>query len=122
MAIGTITFEQEPIGDSTTSPVITNWNPIIPYAVKQTDISGLFYFKFILEIRLDDASGTIIGKLKQRKNGSTSGTSNVAGIFDVREIVNSQLKDTIADQNDTTKPIHLLGANVATTPLILEEP
>ena len=67
MALGTISFEQEPIGDSTTSPVITNWNPIIPYAVKQTDISGLFYFKFILEIRLDDASGTIIGKLKQRK-------------------------------------------------------
>ena len=116
MALGTISFEQEPIGDSTTSPVITNWNPIIPYAVKQTDISGLFYFKFILEIRLDDASGTIIGKLKQRKNGSTSGTSNVAAIFDVREIVNSQLQDTVADQNDTTKPIHLLGANVATTP------
>jgi len=119
MALGTITFEQEPIGDAITSPVITNWNPIIPYAVKQTSISSLFYFKFILEIRLTDASGTLLGKLKQRKNGSTSGTSNVAAIFDVREIINSQLEDTIADQNDTTKPIHLLGANVVAKPFSL---
>jgi len=121
MALGTISFEQEPIGDSTTLPVITNWNPIIPYAVKQTDISGLFYFKFILEIRMDTSGGTIIGKLKQRKNGSTSGTSNVAAIFDVKEIINSQIKDTIADQNDETKPLHLLGANVVAKPFSINK-
>ena len=119
MAIGTISFEQEPIGDSTTSPVITNWNPIIPYAVKQTSISDLFYFKFILEIRLDTSGGTLIGKLRQRKNGSTSGTSNVAAIFDVRDLINSQILDTVADQNDTTKSIHTLGENVVAKPFSL---
>ena len=116
MAIGTISFEQEPIGDSTTSPVITNWTPIIPYAVKQTDISGLFYFKFILEIRLTDGSGTLLGKLKQRKNGATSGTSNVKAIFDVREIVNSQLEDTVEDVGTVGKSIHTIGENTTTLP------
>ena len=47
MAIGTITFEQKPISGTVELPVITNWTPIIPYAVKQTSIVDLFYFKFI---------------------------------------------------------------------------
>ena len=45
MGLGSIAFVQEPIGDSTKSPVITNWNPIVPYTVHQDDISSLFYFK-----------------------------------------------------------------------------
>ncbi len=114
MAIGTISFEQEPIGDSSQLPVITNWTPIVPYTVKQTSITDLFYFKFILEVRLTDASGTLLGKIKQRPNGYATGTTNVIGIYDVKDIVNSQLEDTIADQNDTTKSIHTLGKNVAT--------
>ena len=113
MALGTISFEQEPISDTATVPVITNWTPIIPYTTKQTDITDLFYFKFVLEIRIDDASGTLLGKIKQRPNGHATGTTNVIGIFDVRSIVNSQLEDTRQDQNDTTKSIHTLGANVA---------
>lgn len=116
MALGTISFEQEPISDTATVPVITNWTPIIPYTTKQTDITDLFYFKFILEIRIDDASGTLLGKIKQRPNGHATGTTNVIGIFDVRSIVNSQLEDTRQDQNDTTKSIHTLGANVAAKP------
>ena len=113
MALGTISFEQEPISDTANVPVITNWTPIIPYTTKQTDITDLFYFKFILEIRIDDASGTLLGKIKQRPNGHATGTTNVIGIFDVRSIVNSQLEDTRQDQNDTTKSIHTLGSNVA---------
>ena len=116
MALGTISFEQEPISDTATVPVITNWTPIIPYTTKQTDITDLFYFKFVLEIRIDDASGTLLGKIKQRPNGHATGTTNVIGIFDVRSIVNSQLEDTRQDQNDTTKSIHTLGANVAAEP------
>ena len=119
MALGTISFEQEPISDTATVPVITNWTPLIPYTTKQTDISSLFYFKFVLEIRIDDASGTLLGKIKLRPNGYATGTSNVIGIFDVRSIVNSQLEDTRQDQNDTTKSIHKLGANVAAKPFSL---
>lgn len=116
MALGTITFEQEPISDSATVPVITNWTPLIPYTTQQTSISDLFYFKFVLEIRIDDASGTLLGKIKLRPNGHATGTTDVIGIFDVRTIVNSQLEDTRQDQNDTTKSIHTLGANVAAKP------
>lgn len=119
MALGTITFEQEPISDSATVPVITNWTPLIPYTTQQTSISDLFYFKFVLEIRIDDASGTLLGKIKLRPNGHATGTTDVIGIFDVRSIVNSQLEDTIQDQNDTTKSIHTLGANVAAKPFSL---
>ena len=43
MALGTISFEQEPISDTATVPVITNWTPIIPYTTKQTNITDLFY-------------------------------------------------------------------------------
>jgi hypothetical protein len=116
MGLGTISFEQEPIGDSTTLPVITNWTPLVPYVLQQTDISSLFYFKFILEIRIDDASGTLLGKIKQRPNGYSTGTSNVRAIFDVRDVVNSQLKDTTNDVGFTTGTIHKVGVNVATLP------
>jgi hypothetical protein len=61
MAIGNITFAQEPVNTTSKVPVITNWTPMIGYMVYQDDISGLFYFKLILEVRLDDASGTLLG-------------------------------------------------------------
>ena len=70
MAIGSISFEQEPVEDNT--PAITNWTPIVPYVVLQDDISGLFYFKLILEVRLESSTGLLIGKLKQRRNGFSS--------------------------------------------------
>ena len=48
MALGTISITQTPTNTSSKFPVIVDGNPIIPYSVKQTDISGLFYFKFVL--------------------------------------------------------------------------
>jgi hypothetical protein len=119
MAIGSISFLQYPVSNTGKRPVITNWTPIVPYSVKQTDISGLFYFKFILEIRITDASGTLLAKLKQKKNPSTTGTTDVNAIFDLKDIVNTQLKTQVADYNSSTGSIHLLGANVATKPFSL---
>ena len=113
MALGTISFQQYPVASSGKRPVITNWTPIVPYAVRQTDISGLFYFKFILEIRITDASGTLLGKIKQKKSPAVTGTTNVTAVFDVRDIVNTQLETQTADYNDTTTSIHTLGSNVA---------
>ena len=114
-----LSFEQEPISDSTTSPVITNWTPIVPYVLYQNaSIASYFYYKLVLEIRIDDASGTLLGKIKQRRNGySVDIAANKArAIFDLKDIVNSQLEDTNADQNATTKTIHKVGTNSATTP------
>ena len=111
MAIGTISFQQTPVLSSAKRPAITNWTPIVPYAVRQTDISGLFYFKFILEIRITDASGTLLGKIKQKKSPAVTGTTNVTAVFDLRDIVNTQLETQMADYNDTTKSIHTLGVN-----------
>ena len=118
MAIGSISFVQKPVGTSDQVPVITNWNPIVPYVVLQDDISGLFYFKLILEVRLDSSTGLLLGKLKQRRNGLASDITNTKAraIFDLRDMANSQLEDTNADQNDTTKSIHTLGANVIGKP------
>jgi hypothetical protein len=107
-------FVQEPIGDSGTIPVITNWTPIVPYTVyRDSSIASLFYYKIILEVRLDDASGTLLAKIKQRRNGHAADVSSnyARAIFDLRDIVNSQLEDTIADVGASTKSIHTVGAN-----------
>ena len=113
MAIGSISLPQIPIEGAAKVPVITNWTPVVPYTVKQTDITDLFYFKFIFEIRLSGSTGTLLAKIKQRPNGYTTGTTNVYSVFDLRDIINTQLENTYADQNDTTKSIHTLGSNVA---------
>ena len=114
-----LSFEQEPISDSTTSPVITNWTPIVPYVLyRNVSIASLFYYKLVLEIRLTDSSGTLLGKIKQRRNGFSDdiAANKARAIFDLKDIVNSQLQDTNADQNATTKTIHKVGTNSATTP------
>jgi hypothetical protein len=121
MALGSISFVQKPVNTTSKVPVITNWTPLIGYMVYQDDISGLFYFKFILEVRLDDASGTLLGKVKQRRNGySPDVAANEArAFFDLRDIANSVLVDTVFDQNDTGQPfrtIHKVGANTASKP------
>ena len=121
MALGSISFVQKPVNTTSKVPVITNWTPLIGYMVYQDDISGLFYFKLILEVRLDDASGTLLGKIKQRRNGySVDVAANEArAFFDLRDIVNSQLIDTVIDQNDTGQPfrtIHKVGVNTAAKP------
>ena len=114
-----LSFEQEPISDSTTSPVITNWTPIVPYVLyRNVSIASLFYYKLVLEIRINDASGALLGKIKQRRNGFSDdiAANKARAIFDLKDIVNSQLEDTNADQNATTKTIHKVGTNSATTP------
>ena len=60
MALGNISFVQEPVDAADKVPVITNWNPMIGYMLYNTDISSTFYFRLILEVRLDDASGTLM--------------------------------------------------------------
>ena len=126
MALGTISFEQEPANTTDKVPVITNWTPMIGYMLYQDDISGLFYFRLILEVRLDDASGTLIGKIKQRRNGygpdNNGATQRARAFFDLRDIINSQLTDTVFDQNDTGVPfdtIHKIGENTSTKPYSL---
>ena len=124
MALGNISFVQEPINTTSKAPVITNWTPLIGYMVYQDDISGLFYFKLILEVRLDDASGTLIGKIKQRRNGYSVdiAANDARAYFDLRDIVNSVLTPTVFDQNDTGQPfrtIHKVGVNTAAKPFSL---
>lgn len=114
-----LSFEQKPVDTTDKVPVITNWTPIIGYMLKQSSIAGYFYYKLILEIRLGSVTDTIIGKLKQRRNGySPDIIGNAArAYFDVTDIVNSQLVYTIFDQNQTGAPfgsIHTLGANTGT--------
>jgi hypothetical protein len=121
MGLGNISFVQEPINTTSKAPVITNWTPMVGYMVYQDDISGLFYFKLILEVRLDDGSGTLIGKVKQRRNGYSVDIANndARAFFDLRDIVNSVLTPTVFDQNDTGQPfrtIHKVGANTAAKP------
>jgi hypothetical protein len=108
MAIGNISFVQEPNQASDKLPVLTEYTPLTPYTVYQDDISSLYYFKLILEVRLDDASGTLLGKIKQRRNGYAADvTANEArAIFDLKDIVGSQLEDTIYDYGSVVDPIH----------------
>ena len=60
MALGTITLPQRPVESAAKVPAITNWTPVLPQTAKQTSITDLFYFKFILEIRIDDGSGELL--------------------------------------------------------------
>jgi len=112
-----LSFVQEPVASADKVPVITNWNPVVPYTLYESTISGLFYFRLVLEVRLTDASGTLLAKMKQRRNGYATDISGNAAraTFDIRDIVNTQLEDTIADQNATTKSIHTLGKNLTST-------
>tara|TARA_R100001594_G_scaffold7146_3_gene19631 strand:+ start:1713 stop:3167 length:1455 start_codon:yes stop_codon:yes gene_type:complete len=123
MALGSIAFVQEPVDTGSKVPVITNWNPVIGYMLYQNNISALFYFKLILEVRLTNGSGTLLAKMKQRRNGfsedNDGATQRARAFFDLRDIVNTQLVDTVYDQNDASAPfrsIHLLAANTAAKP------
>ena len=111
-------FQQKPVNTTSKVPVITNWTPLIGYMLYQDDATtaSYFYYKLILEVRLDDASGTLLGKIKQRRNGySVDVAANKArAFFDLRDIVNSVLANTVFDQNQNGIPfetIHKLGGN-----------
>ena len=125
MGLGSISFEQEPVNTADKVPVITNWNPIIGYMLYQDDISGLFYFSLILEVYKGSGAvaANLLAKIKQRRNGygpdNDGVTQRARAFFDLRDIVNSQLVDTVFDQNQTGVPfetIHKIGVNVAAEP------
>ena len=116
-----LSWEQYPVEESDKVPVLTNWTPLIGWMLYQSNVASYFYHKLIVEVRLDDASGTLIAKMKQRRNGySVDVAGNAArAFFDLRDIANSVLVDTVFDQNDTGIPfrtIHKVGANTAAKP------
>ena len=96
-------WQQKPVNTTSKVPVITNWTPIIGYMLFQDDATtaSYYYYKLILEVRLDDASGTLLAKIKQRRNGYGSDITNnkARAFFDLRDVVNSQLQNTVIDQN-----------------------
>ena len=113
-----LTFEQKPINSADKIPVITNWTPVIGYMVLNDDIEDLFYFKLILEVYTGTSAvaANLIGKIKQRRNGYSSDVDNdrARAYFDLRDIVNTALVDTVFDQNVSGQPfspIHSVGAN-----------
>jgi hypothetical protein len=121
MSLGTLTIEQEPVNAASKVPVITNWTPVIGYMIHNDDISGLFYFKLVLEVRKDTSGGTLIAKIKQRRNGYSPDVNadEARAFFDLREIINSQLVNTVFDQNDNLQPflsIHKIGKNTPAKP------
>ena len=73
-----IKFEQNPVDTADKVPVITNWTPAIGYMLFQDDATtaSYYYYKLILEVRLDDATGTLLGKIKQRRNGYSDDVTN----------------------------------------------
>ena len=116
-------FQQKPINTTSKAPVITNWTPMIGYMLFQDDATtaSYYYYKLILEVRLDDASGTLIAKIKQRRNGYSVDIANnkARAFFDLRDIANSVLTFTVFDQNDTGQPfrtIHKVGVNTVAKP------
>ena len=121
-----LSFVQEPVDATEKVPVITNWTPLIGYMLHQNSVVGYFYHKLILEIRIDDASGTLLGKVKQRRNGYSSDIANnrASAYFDLRDIVNTQLVNTVYDQNQSGAPfesIHTLGSNTGATTKIFSQ-
>jgi hypothetical protein len=112
-----LVFHQYPVNSTLKLPVITNWNPLIGYMLFQNaSIAALFYYKLVLEIRTQDATGTLLGIIRQRRNGYSDDIANnkARAFFDVRDIVNTQLVDTQYDQNCDGvpfEPIHKVGAS-----------
>ena len=116
-----LSWQQYPVVETDKVPVLTNWTPLIGWMLYQSAVGSYFYHKLIVEVRLDDASGTLIAKIKQRRNGySVDVAGNAArAFFDLRDIANSVLVDTVFDQNDTGVPfraIHKVGKNTGTKP------
>ena len=116
-------WQQKPANTSDKVPVITNWTPIIGYMLFQDDATtaSYYYYRLVLEVRLDDDSGTLLAKMKQRRNGYSAdvAANKARAFFDLRDIVNTQLTDTVFDQNDTGQPfrtIHKVGANTTSKP------
>ena len=112
-----LSFAQKPINSADKLPVITNWNPVISYMLYQnSSIASFYYYKLVLEVYSGQATTAtnLVAKIKQRRNGySADLAGNYArAFFDLRDIINSLLVDTIYDQNVTSnKTIHFVGSN-----------
>jgi hypothetical protein len=110
-------WKQIPVDNASKVPVLSNWTPIIGFMLERTtSIAALFYYKLVLSVQVNDVSGEILAKIKQRRNGYSDDITNskARAFFDLREIVNTRLVDTVDDQNNTTIPfqsIHTLGIN-----------
>ena len=116
-----LSWQQYPVVETDKVPVLTNWTPLIGWMLYQSAVGSYFYHKLIVEVRLDDASGTLIAKIKQRRNvySVDLACNEARAFFDLRDIANSVLVDTVFDQNDTGVPfraIHKVGANTSTKP------
>ena len=114
-----LSFDQQPVGTAGNPvPALTNWTPAIGYMIAQNaSIAAFFYYQLVLEVRRDDASGTLFAKLKQRRNGYSVDITNdtARAFFNLKRIVNSQLIETEFDSNYTIvtsrKSIHTVGHN-----------
>lgn len=95
--------------------VPTNYWPILPITVKITDnLSSYFKVKYILRVYNSAVSASnLLATIKQRTNNASS-TSNQVAIFDVRNIINTQLDATYSDSANPTDEIHTLGQNTTT--------
>ena len=118
MSTNNLSIVQSPVKAADKVPVITNWNPLIGFMIyKDAVISSLFFYKIGLQVYLGtSASGTLLATYKQRRNGySVDVTDGKArAFFDVKNVINTQLVDTVYDQNLEGIPfstIHKLGAN-----------
>jgi len=95
--------------------VPTNYWPILPITIRVTDdLAALFKVKYILRVYKDSISdANLLATVKQRTNNLSSTTNQVA-IFDVRNIINTQLQATHSDGANADKEIHTLGENTVT--------
>jgi len=113
---------QKPVDSTDDVPVLTNWTPMVGYMMYQSDISSYFFYRIVCTVQQVDNSGSVLktlGVLKQRRNGygpdNDSGTQRARAFFDLASLVNSQLVDTVYDQNDAGIPfrtIHKVGQNI----------
>ena len=112
-------FYQYPNALNDKLPVLTNWTPIVGYVLYQSDttINGFYYYQLAVNIYLgDDLNDELIATLKQRRSGYSADISagRARAIFDITDIANSVLVDTVVDQNCSGVPfgsIHELGDN-----------
>lgn len=95
--------------------VPTNYWPILPITINRTDdLAALFKVKYILRVYKDSISdANLLATVKQRTN-NVSATTNQVAIFDVRNIINTQIEATYNDSNDTSEEIHTIGKNTTT--------
>jgi len=118
MSTNNLSIIQSPVKAADKVPVITNWNPMIGFMIyKDQNISSLFFYKIGLQVyKGSSVSGTRLAIYKQRRNGYSVDVAagKARAFFDIKNVVNTVLVDTVFDQNLDGIPfstIHKLGAN-----------